>query len=64
MRQLQPHGTTCYMVAMGFLHPVEPQALPPVGYPINYANCIPDSAHSANCLTCYTVHTVPWTHDR
>ena len=32
-RRLQPPGTTCYMVATGFLHPVAPQAPQPAGYP-------------------------------
>ena len=32
-RRLQPPGTTCYMAATGFLHPVAPQAPQPAGYP-------------------------------
>ena len=40
LRGLQPHGTACYMVATSFLHPVEPQALLPAGYPADYASCI------------------------
>ena len=28
------------MVATSFLHPVEPQALLPAGYPADYASCI------------------------
>ena len=47
-RGSQPHGTTCYLIATGFLHPVEPQAPLPAGYP---ANC-------ANCLVVHTVCTV------
>ena len=50
-RGWQPQGTTCFMVAIGFLHPVEPQAPLPPGYPADYTNCIADPAHDANCLT-------------
>jgi len=32
-RGSQPHDTTCYVVATGFLHPVEPQASLPAGFP-------------------------------
>ena len=32
-RGWQPCGITCYMVATGFLHPVEPQASLPAGFP-------------------------------
>ena len=38
LRESQPHGTLCYIVATGFLHLVEPQALLPTGYLANYAN--------------------------
>ena len=67
-----PHGTTCYVVAAGFLHPVEspallpagypatssvePQASLPAGYPVHYTSCIADPAHDTSCLTVYTVH--------
>ena len=37
---LQPNGTTCYVGATGFLHPVEPQALLLAGYPADYASYI------------------------
>ena len=50
-RGLQPHGTTCYLEATGFLHPVEPQAPLPSEYDADYTNCIADPAHSTNCLT-------------
>ena len=58
-RRLKPHGTTCSMVATGFLHLVEPQARQPVGYPAYYANCVSDPvpdgghlsvSHCADCL--------------
>ena len=58
LRGSQPHGTTCYLVVIGFLHSVEPQAPLPDGYPANYINCIADTVHSANCLAVHTVHTV------
>lgn len=32
LRESQPHGTTCYTVATGFLHPAEPQAPLHAGY--------------------------------
>ena len=50
-RGLQTHGIIYYVVATGFLHPVEPQTLLPTGYPANYDNCI--AVHpvcNANCL--------------
>ena len=50
-RGWQPQGTTCFMVAIGFLHPVEPQAPLPPGYPAGYTNCTADPAHDVNCLT-------------
>ena len=33
LRGSWPRGTTCYMLATGFLHPVEPQASLPAWYP-------------------------------
>ena len=33
-------GTTYYVVSTDFLHPLEPQAPLPAGYPANYANCL------------------------
>ena len=62
-RGFQPHGTTCYLVATGFLHPVEPQAPLPSEYPADYTNCIADPAHSASCLTvlpCFHSSLNPW----
>ena len=68
-RGWQPCGITCYMVATGFLYPVDPQAPVPVGYPANYANCI--SSHpaydSSDATTFFrwssyrhTAHSNPW----
>ena len=66
MRESWPHGTTCYMVATDFLHPVEPQALLlagypatssvepqaplPAGYPADSANCLADPVCDTTCL--------------
>ena len=50
LRGLQPHGTACYMVATGFLHPVQPQALLPAGYPADYASCIHIKYFQSFCL--------------
>ena len=55
-KELQPHGATCYLVATGFLHPVEPQAPLPAGYPAVYTSCISDPAHDINFLGVHTVH--------
>ena len=57
-RGSQPHGTTCCMVATGFLHPTGPQALLPPVYPANNTSCIADSVRDVNCFTVHTVHTV------
>ena len=46
------------MVATGFLHPVEPQALLPAGYPVDYIICTADPVHDANCLAAHAVCTV------
>ena len=54
-RESQPHSATCYLVATGFLHPVEPRAPLPAGYPAVYTSCISDPAHDVNCLGVYTV---------
>ena len=40
LRGLWPPGTTYYVVAAGFPHPLEPQAPLPAGYPANYTNCL------------------------
>ena len=50
LRGLQPHGTTCYMVATGFLHPVASQALLLAGYPADYANRIHIKYFQSFCL--------------
>ena len=42
LRESQPRGTLCYIVATGFLHLVEPQALLPTRYLANYANYTTD----------------------
>ena len=55
-KELQPHGATCYLVATGFLHPVEPRAPLPAGYPAVYTSCISDPAHDINFLGVHTVH--------
>ena len=39
----QPQGTTCFMMATGFVHPVEPQALLPAGYPPNFSSVEPQA---------------------
>ena len=41
----------CCMVATDFLHPMEPQAFLPAGYPANYANYIADPVCDVSCLT-------------
>ena len=53
-RGSQPHNTTCYMVAPGFLHPVEPQPPLPAGHPADDANCT--ALHSVRDISCLTVH--------
>ena len=40
LRGLWPPGTTYYVVATGFLHPLEPQAPLRAGYPANYTSCL------------------------
>ena len=57
-RGSQPHGTTCYVVATGFLHPVEPQAPLTAGYPADYTSCILDPIHCTNCLAVHTIRAV------
>ena len=50
-------AATYYMVANGFLLPVEYQALLSAGYPANYAKGIPDQpVCDASCLAVHTVH--------
>ena len=64
-RESQPHKTTWYMVATGFLHPVEPQAPLPAGYHADYTNCTAlHRVHGISCLAVHTVHTVHWTQSR
>lgn len=49
---------TCYHMLYGgqWLPPsVEPQALLPAGYPVDYTNCTADPVHDANCLAAHTV---------
>lgn len=58
----QPHDTTCfttcYVVATGFLHPVEPQAPLTARYPADYTSCIADpirctkSSRCSHCSLC------------
>ena len=45
-----PHGTTRYEVATGSLHPAEPQAPLPAGYPNDSANSIAGPVCDARCL--------------
>ena len=64
-RGSKTHSTTYYLLATGFLHPVEPQASLPAGYPADYACCVGDHpVHSTNYLAVHTVYTVCWIQGR
>ena len=63
LRGSQPHSITNYMVATGFLHPVEPRALLSAGYPADETSCVADPVYSASCLTvshCTHCSLNPW----
>ena len=57
LRGSQPHGITNHMVATGFLHPVECQALLSAGYPAHHTNCVADPVYS--CVSLYTLFAEP-----
>ena len=48
LKGLWPPGTTYYVVSTDFLHPLEPQAPLPAGYPIIYADYLAVSHCSLN----------------
>ena len=53
-RGSQPHSTACYEMATVFLHPVEPQALLPSGYPAASSYVEPQAPLPAGYFVNYT----------